>query len=452
MYISNFCTPFRLVLSLLLLASVVAAQPETKVVPGGLILPRLTTLQRNALSTGQAQTIYNSDLKSLQYQDASGDWHNLTHASIADLDGDTYLSTELNPDDDMVRMVVSGSETMTISKNGQGYFAFKTGAQDGNILFGANIGAGLSPGAMNNIAIGDESSKEVSTGLENISLGTRALAANTAGERNIVIGHHSLSGYNSSFYNENIVIGHHLAEHTNDGLLKNVIIGHNVATNLSTSFLGLADRNVIIGEGSLKNAINARQNVAIGGSMQDVSGTLFTGSGPFGNIGIGAYALNVGKGQYNIAIGGNALQLNESGNGNVAIGGESLQINQSGVQNTAIGSGALNQGTGSYNVAIGFAAGLSYSGNNSVLIGRDAGSDALDDNVLHIANNASKSLISGRFDLEEVSFDNVVKIVPRSLPPSNPVTGTLYMDDGTNTGGTPTLRVYINAGTGWKNL
>ena len=452
MYTLKFCTPFQSIFFLLLISCALLAQPDTKVVPGGLILPRLTTLQRNALPAGQGQTIYNTDQKSIQYQDATGDWHNLTNASIADLDGDTYVTTELLPDEDVVHLVVSGSDALTLSKNSQGLLAYKTSAQNGNILLGAGVGGALSSGATDNIAIGDESSRDISTGLENISLGTEALASNTTGEKNIVIGHHSMTDYNSTFYNENIVIGHHLVENTGDGLLKNVIIGHNVATNLSTSPFGLADRNVIIGEGSLKNAVNARQNVAIGGSMQDVNGTLFGGSGPLGNIGIGAYALNAGKGQYNIAIGGNALQLNESGNGNVAIGSEALQVNLVGVQNTAIGSGALNQGSGSYNVAIGFSTGLSYSGNNSVLIGREAGSSAVGDNVLHIANNASRSLISGKFDLDEVTIDNVVKLIPRTTPPSNPVSGTIYMDDGSNTGGIPTLRVYINGSVGWKNL
>jgi len=47
-------------------------------------------------------------------------------------------------------------------------------------------------------------------------------------------------------------------------------------------------------------------------------------------------------------------------------------------------------------------------------------------------------------------LNGILKMVPLSTVPSSPATGTVYMDDGTNTGGTPTLRYYN--GTSWVNM
>ena len=50
----------------------------------------------------------------------------------------------------------------------------------------------------------------------------------------------------------------------------------------------------------------------------------------------------------------------------------------------------------------------------------------------------------------DVRIEDVLKLDPLSVVPAAPNTGTLYMDDGSNTGGTPALRYYN--GTSWITL
>ena len=50
----------------------------------------------------------------------------------------------------------------------------------------------------------------------------------------------------------------------------------------------------------------------------------------------------------------------------------------------------------------------------------------------------------------KLHLDGIMRLEPLSEEPSDPSTGDIYMDDGTNNGGNPVLRVYD--GTEWKNL
>ena len=109
----------------------------------------------------------------------------------------------------------------------------------------------------------------------------------------------------------------------------------------------------------------------------------FVSSGGFGsNVGIGSNTLQslvvTNAGQFNIAIGTNALQYVTTGDSNTAIGVQSGRNIQTGSNNTALGDGALygsgGTNTGSGNVAIGQNTMYELStGNNNVAIGLTAG-------------------------------------------------------------------------------
>ena len=92
-----------------------------------------------------------------------------------------------------------------------------------------------------------------------------------------------------------------------------------------------------------------------------------------------------------------------------------------------------------------------------MLLGFFAGANETDSNRLHIANNSGTSLIYGEFDNEVVQVNgklnirDVINLTALATPPGSPVTGDIYLDDGscgTCTG--PTLRYYN--GTIWSNL
>jgi len=79
------------------------------------------------------------------------------------------------------------------------------------------------------------------------------------------------------------------------------------------------------------------------------------------NTAIGAYALNENKhGNFNTAVGSDALRRNSTaytgGDNNTAIGQRALASNQGGSSNSAVGANALDQNTGDYNTAMGMQA------------------------------------------------------------------------------------------------
>jgi trimeric autotransporter adhesin len=94
----------------------------------------------------------------------------------------------------------------------------------------------------------------------------------------------------------------------------------------------------------------------------------------FESTAIGYAALQNG-GEYDIAIGFNALQANTGrGSDNIGIGTSALQNNNSGTHNIAIGQNTLQNNSGSFNITIGQLAGASTtSGGNNTYVGASNG-------------------------------------------------------------------------------
>ena len=108
---------------------------------------------------------------------------------------------------------------------------------------------------------------------------------------------------------------------------------------------------------------------------------------------------------------------------------------------------------------IGFNAGYLCPTDGNVMVGYNAGRNETNPNRLYIDNSAAdenNALIYGEFDTNfirlngQVNFKSIINIPQTASVPSTPSIGHIYMDDGTNTGGTPTLRYYN--GTVWVNL
>jgi hypothetical protein len=99
-----------------------------------------------------------------------------------------------------------------------------------------------------------------------------------------------------------------------------------------------------------------------------------TGSGNFG-AGPFAFGNNANIGDWNTAIGNNALYSNAGGTDNTALGAGALASNTTGGDNTAIGAFASNHNqTGSINTAIGnWALVWTTTGSGNIAIGHDAG-------------------------------------------------------------------------------
>jgi hypothetical protein len=136
---------------------------------------------------------------------------------------------------------------------------------------------------------------------------------------------------------------------------------------------------------------NVGIGVAIPGSTLDVAGDInltggvrlagtrviqipAAGSGNFG-AGPSAFGNNANTGDWNTAIGSNALYANAGGTDNTALGAGALVANTTGGDNTAIGAFSLNHNqTGSINTAIGnWALVWTTTGSGNIAIGHNAG-------------------------------------------------------------------------------
>ncbi|MBK8944919.1 MAG: tail fiber domain-containing protein [Ignavibacteriae bacterium] len=125
--------------------------------------------------------------------------------------------------------------------------------------------------------------------------------------------------------------------------------------------------SIYLGSGSGASLTNGFRNIAIGIEALNLN------EGGSWNTAVGDQTLKNNKSDDNTAIGSEALKDNTTGNPNTAIGRIALWKNTIGSANTAIGKAALSENTnGSNNVSIGVDALFYNNGDKNVAIGRGA--------------------------------------------------------------------------------
>ena len=217
-------------------------------------------------------------------------------------------------------------------------------------------------GAGGNTLVGSFAGYNVVSGGKNIAVGLGSLfggssALNNSDGQNIGIGTNSLGVLegNASY---NVGVGPYVGGNLTTGN-SNLLYGHLAGNNISTSNNNISIGNSSMGLGGTKLTVSDGQNVAIGNSS--------------------AYTLN-GSAQYNVIIGGGAMNYATDASNNVVVGlnaGNSILTSPS---NVAIGGAALSTGFAKLsgngcNVAVGSAAGYYLAGNaqNNIMIGEYAG-------------------------------------------------------------------------------
>lgn len=186
-----------------------------------------------------------------------------------------------------------------------------------------------------NLFVGEESGNNTLTNNNNVGVGFNTLKALTSGSNNFALGKDVLQNLTNA--HNNIGIGSQALQNTVDG-----------------------NANIAIGANSLYSATTCNHNVAIG----DTSCHYFSTA------------------SFNVAIGRSSLMSNNTGSENVVIGYAAMDSCGSNVnRNTAIGNNALRYATSNYGVAIGFNALLNItSGHTNIGIGYRAG-ELIADNV-----------------------------------------------------------------------
>ncbi len=285
----------------------------------GILIPRMTASQRNAISNpAPGLMVFVTDDSTFYFYKNSG-WLQLSTGENNWLVSGNFIYTTgdsigIGASYPYARLTVSGR----ISQIGLGESVF------------LGQGAGLNDDLSNNwnTFIGYYAGFNNTTGESNVVCGRYALYNNYIGDGNIAIGNASL--YYNSRGNDNIALGSsamfHLG-HDNYSISQgNIAIGK---AALSTERIG--SNSVAIGTDAMADAVFSNELVAVGDSAL------------FENNALGW------AGDYNTAIGSRALRHNNAGSYNAANGYQTLYSNISGDNNTANGFQALYSNTGGDN-------------------------------------------------------------------------------------------------------
>ncbi|MEI6434595.1 MAG: hypothetical protein WCP32_07110 [Bacteroidota bacterium] len=306
-----------------------SAMLDVKSTSRGMLIPRLTLTQRNAIANPAAGLIL------FQTNNTPGFYFN--------------AGTSFNP----VWMMVGNSSGWGITGNG--------GTTAGINFLGTTDNAPVTFKVNNQLAGRIEAS--------NVALGVNAMYSNTAGSFNIAFGSGAL--YSNSVRNNLVAIGDSALYSNTWGAL-NTAVGskamfsntegwYNTATGyhaLMSNTWGSA--NTAFGESALLLNTTGIHNTATGTSALrgNTTGNENTGAGVHAlysntvgafNTATGSYALAANdNGYWNTASGFKAMELSVSGDRNTANGAEALHNNSTGYQNTAVGFDAMYNNTAGY--------------------------------------------------------------------------------------------------------
>jgi trimeric autotransporter adhesin len=317
----------------------------------GLLLPRLTTAQMQAIANAAKGLLVFNTTDSVFYMHLDTGWTRLatgtnmwavngshayssnsghvgigtaTPTSKLHLAGNMRLDGNLN-------LPNSTPTTGVIYKEGIPFLHNAGLVVQQNVYLGTGAGS-FHTLAKKNVAIGSYALAN-SDGADNIAIGFRAAFALTGG-----------SSYTESY--KNLFVGYLCGENATGGI-NNVSMGNEAGYNLQAGSSG----NILIGSDAGHDLTTGIGNVLVGNNVRTTTGYLNTG------------------------IGGNSGVAMKAGSYNTWMGSDALKSNKNGLYNVAVGSLAAAADTnGSYNVYVGAFAGNNTQGSNNVFIGPFAGS------------------------------------------------------------------------------
>ncbi len=375
----------------------------------GFLVPRVTTVQRNAIVTSQGGLlVYDSDTESFwYYNNTLSAWQEI--GTIGEI-GINNLVDGINNGTYMFIGTDAGSVNEGTYNTGIGHEALKNNTTaHANTALGyqtltantegyANTAIGClaltkNTGGDYNTAIGRAALEKNTTGNYNTALGY-ALGNNTSGTNNTNIGYQSGDGNTEGDYN--VGVGNFTLLYNTTGN-KNTAIGHGAGSSgddISGCVLlgywagayNTADNKLFIDNSSTSSPL-------IGGDFStdqvDINGTLKITGGTPGDgkvltsdadglasweTATGATSINdlsdaINDGTY-MFLGTDAGTNNSAGNYNTGIGYEAMHMNQTGHLNTALGYQALYSNViGDGNLALGYSTLYNNTGSGNIAIG-----------------------------------------------------------------------------------
>lgn len=314
---------------------------DVKSTTKGLLIPRLTQTQRDAISTpATGLIIYQTDATAGFYYYNGTAWTAVVTPFLPSwgLTGNAatagnFIGTTNNiPLEFKVNNQRAGY--ISTSNTSFGYQALLN-----NTIGNDNVANGYQALLNNttgtsNVANGYKALALSTTGSDNVGNGYFALSKNTTGELNVATGSQAL--YNTTTGSENVATGSNALWSNTTGS-RATAIGYDAMRNSNNTTTPFDNTNVAVGYEALRGSSTAANNTGLGNSV----------------LGYQAM-LNNTTGRNNVANGFQALISNTTGGENVANGLSALISNTIGSGNTAIGSGAGSAiVTGNNNLALG---------------------------------------------------------------------------------------------------
>jgi len=393
-----------------------SAMLDVKSISKGLLVPRLTSSQRTAISApATGLLVFDTDFSQFYYFNGST-WENVSAEGIWILN-----TNDLSLSDNNYRVGIGTSgtnsklevradasfgenDTLFVVKDNAGYPVFAV-FPDGAKVFVDQTAKGKVGGFA---VSGRTSSKFTQEDYFHITPDSARIYLNAPAKGKVggfaVSGRTSSKGEATNFLNitpDNYFIGHDVAPNI-DGGLRNSVLGYNAGYSLVGG-----DDNIFIGNkaGYMTGASisGGNENVFIGNEAG------YNTTTPVRNVFIGHHAgyQNV-IGQYNTYI-GNAAGENGTGFYNTIIGGLAATTNDFGSSNVIIGYVAGRDMVSSNNIMIGRAAGYNNTAEEgyNIYIGTYAGEGIEDQNYrLEIRNDRTKPpLLYGEFDNRRLAIN-----------------------------------------------
>lgn len=238
------------------------------------------------------------------------------------ISGKTVATTASELEDaDTIRFSVAGSEEMTLTTGGR----INMPNNGRSIFLGERAGENDDLINNDNVFIGYEAGKDISSATRNVAIGNYSLNSSTTTGNNVAVGYGTLTNATSG---SNVAVGFDALNATSTG-------GNNTALgNISLQANTTGDRNTAIGSQALFTNDDGQRNTAAGFSAleNNVSGT--------DNTAIGIEALHNTTGSFNTAVGLRAGETNTLGSNNTFIGTDADATSNNLTNATAIGANA----------------------------------------------------------------------------------------------------------------
>ena len=418
-----------------------SAMLDVKSTSKGLLIPRMTQVQRDAItSPATGLLVFQTDNSAGFYFYTGAVWANIGNG------GSTGWLLSGNSGINPATQFIGTTDNQPLNFKLNNLYAGQLHPVTGNVFLGLNSGAGNSSGfsnvgigrgalftnqvKTNLVALGDSALFNNGTGanatqaVKNTAIGSKALYSNTTGSNNTSIGYNALNANTTGDFNTALGV---------EALLFNTTGGLNTAIGLNALRLNTTGGlNTATGTNALFNNTTGGNNTATGvdalndnttGSQNTAAGTFALFNNTTGNdntaSGYNALAANT-TGSFNTASGSGVLSSNITGNDNTTSGYHALALNTSGSQNTASGSQALsNNSIGNFNTATGFRALVSNTtGNNNLAAGWESlfsnttgnYNVAIGDGALTSNTTGNANIALGVSSGTTASFNNTISI------------------------------------------